>query len=75
MKFAKVKDNIIVNVIEAPEDWSPEEDYVPLPEGLWTGDYYIPSIGIPVELKLKAQQERLDFLEDCIAEMAMVVYQ
>lgn len=28
----------------------------------------------PIESKLRAQQDRIDFLEDCIAEMAQIVY-
>lgn len=31
-------------------------------------------IEIPIDLKLKAQQERIDFLEDCIVEMAQIIY-
>lgn len=72
--FAKLKDGIIINVIDAPDDWS-EDGYYPLPKDLWVGDRYIPTVEIPLEMKVKAQQDRIDFLEDCLAEMAMIVYQ
>lgn len=29
---------------------------------------------VPIEAKFNAQQERLEFLEDCIAEMAQIIY-
>ena len=64
---------------EAPEGWVYDE---------LTGTFYIPGYKPPKPLtldslreeneflrkQLKAQSERNDFIEDCIAEMAMTVY-
>lgn len=35
---------------------------------------YVPTKKVPIETKLQVVTDRQDFLEDCIAEMAQIIY-
>ena len=90
MRAAIVSDNIITNIIVLPDGADPAaHGALQLPEGKWIGDQYAepstqPTVdeqiaALEAENKLlraqmSAQSDQLDFYEDCIAEMAAVVY-
>ena len=87
MRAAIVSDNIITNIIVLP-DGADQAAFgcKPLPPGKWIGDEYDSAAtqaqritALEAENKLlrsqmSAQSNQLDFYEDCIAEMAAVVY-
>ena len=78
-----VEDNVIVNVASAlPED-AEAMGFYPVIEGKWIGDIYDDTKKSNTQLTeenklLKAQVSALsdqnEFLEDCIVEMAGIVY-
>lgn len=88
MYYCLVKNNIITNVVTIQMDnldgflkMNPE--YRELPPGKWIGDVFDDTLSSIESLQeenkllkaqLRAQTERSDFIEDCIAEMATVVY-
>lgn len=87
MRAAIVSDNIITNIIVLPDGADPAAfGCKPLPPGKWIGDEYDSAatqaqriVALEAENKLlrsqmSAQSDQLDFYEDCIAEMAAVVY-
>ena len=87
MRAAIVSDNIITNIIVLPDGADPAAfGCKPLPPGKWIGDEYDSAAtkaqriaALEAENKLlraqmSAQSNQLDFYEDCIAEMAAVVY-
>ena len=87
MRAAIVSDNIITNIIVLPDGADPAAfGCKPLPPGKWIGDEYDSAAtqtqriaALEEENKLlraqmSAQSDQLDFYEDCIAEMAAVVY-
>ena len=87
MRAAIVSDNIITNIIVMPDGADPAAfGCKPLPPGKWIGDEYDSAAtqaqritALEAENKLlraqmSAQSDQLDFYEDCIAEMAAVVY-
>lgn len=87
MRAAIVSDNIITNIIVLPDGADPAAfGCKPLPPGKWIGDEYDSAatqaqriVALEAENKLlraqmSAQSNQLDFYEDCIAEMATVVY-
>ena len=87
MRVAIVSDNIITNIIVLPDGADPAAfGCKPLPPGKWIGDEYDSTAtqaqriaALEEENKLlraqmSAQSNQLDFYEDCIAEMAAVVY-
>ena len=87
MRAAIVSDNIITNIIVLPDGADPAAfGCKPLPPGKWIGDEYDSAatqaqriVALEDENKLlraqmSAQSNQLDFYEDCIAEMAAVVY-
>ena len=82
-----VENNIIVNVVVLPDGADPAAfGCKPFPPGKWIGDEYDSAAtqtqriaALEEENKLlraqmSAQSDQLDFYEDCIAEMAAVVY-
>lgn len=87
MRAAIVSDNIITNIIVLPDGADPAAfGCKPFPPGKWIGDEYDSAAtqaqriaALEAENKLlraqmSAQSDQLDFYEDCIAEMAAVVY-
>lgn len=87
MKCAIVENNIIVNVIEISDTLAPEKfGGIPLPDGKWIGDEYdsdatqeqriakLESENKTLKAQVSAQSEQMDFYEECIAEIASVVY-
>ena len=87
MRAAIVSDNIITNIIVLPDGADPAaHGALQLPEGKWIGDEYDSAAtqaqriaALEAENKLlraqmSAQSDQLDFYEDCIVEMAAVVY-
>ena len=82
-----VESNIIVNVVVLPKGADPAAfDCKPLPPGKWIGDEYdsdatqaqriaeLEAENKTLKAKVSAQSEQMDFYEECIAEMATVVY-
>ena len=82
-----VESNIIVNVVVLPECADPAAfGCKPLPPGKWIGDEYdsaasqekriaeLEEENKTLKAKVSAQSEQMDFYEECIAEMATVVY-
>ena len=80
MNVAIIDGNKIVNVIIAPDGDDPEKHGgVLLPPGLWIGNFLPPTTDERVENKLlreqvSAQADQAEFYEECIAEMAAIVY-
>ena len=87
MRAAIVSDNIITNIIVLPDGADPAaHGALPLPEGKWIGDEYdstatqaqriaeLEEENKLLQAQMSAQSNQLDFYEDCIAEMAAVVY-
>lgn len=74
--FASFKPEGVVDFVEI--DTMPEgEGPFTIKDGAVIKEEHInrPSIDAPLETKIQAQQDRIDFLEDCIAEMASIIYQ
>ena len=82
-----VENNIIVNVVVLPDGAGPAAfGCKPLPPGKWIGDEYdsdatqaqriaeLEAENKTLKAKVSAQSEQMDFYEECIAEMASVVY-
>ena len=82
-----VENNIIVNVVGLPEGADPAAcGCKPLPPGKWIGDEYdsaasqekriaeLEEENKTLKAQVSAQSEQMDFYEECIAEMASVVY-
>lgn len=82
-----VESNIIVNVVVLPEGADPAAfGCKPLPHGKWIGDEYdsaasqekriveLEEENKTLKAQVSAQSEQMDFYEECIAEMASVVY-
>ena len=82
-----VESNIIVNVVVLPDGADPAAfGCKPLPPGKWIGDEYdsdatqaqriaeLEEENKLLQAQMSAQSNQLDFYEDCIAEMAAVVY-
>lgn len=80
-------DGVITNIIIADELFAESIGALPSYEGARIGCSYSPPKPIPtptiedlaaenklLKAQLKAQSDRSDFIEDCIAEMATVVY-
>lgn len=85
MNVAIIDGNKIVNVIIAPDGDDPEKyGGVFLPSGLWIGNFLPPTTDerlekLEAENKLlreqvSAQADQAEFYEECIAEMAAIVY-
>ena len=87
MRAAIVSDNIITNIIVLPDGADPAAfGCKPLPPGKWIGDEYdsaatqtqriaaLEEENKLLQAQMSAQSNQLDFYEDCIAEMAAVVY-
>lgn len=88
MSYILVKDGKIDNIIEADEDFAKLIGAKPHYAGASIGDPYDPPTldGLTAKVealqeenrllkaKIKAQSDRSDFVEDCIAEMATQVY-
>ena len=85
MNVAIIDGNKIVNVIIAPDGDDPEKyGGVLLPPGLWIGNFLPPTTDerlekLEAENKLlreqvSAQADQAEFYEECIAEMAAIVY-
>lgn len=87
MRAAIVSDNIITNIIVLPDGADPAAfGCKPLPPGKWIGDEYdsaatqaqriaeLEEENKLLRAQMSAQSDQLDFYEDCIAEMAAVVY-
>ena len=87
MRAAIVSDNIITNIIVLPDGADPAaHGALQLPEGKWIGDQYdsdatqaqriaeLEAENKLLRAQMSAQSDQLDFYEDCIAEMAAVVY-
>lgn len=87
MRAAIVSDNIITNIIVLPDGADPAaHGALQLPEGKWIGDQYdsdatqtqriaaLEEENKLLRAQMSAQSDQLDFYEDCIAEMAAVVY-
>lgn len=88
MNYILVKEGKIDNVIEADEDFAKLIGAKPYYAGASVGDFYNPPTldGLTAEVnslqkennmlkaQLQAQSDRADFIEDCIAEMAVQVY-
>ena len=90
MRAAIVSDNIITNIIVLQDGADPAaHGALQLPEGKWIGDQYTEPSTPPtlddkvaaleaenklLRAQMSAQSDQLDFYEDCIAEMAAVVY-
>lgn len=80
MDVAVVKNGTIVNIIVANEP--DNQNTFPLPDGAKIGDDYPGIVTLEalqeenklLKAQLQAQSDRADFIEDCIAEMAMAVY-
>lgn len=86
VKACAVYDNKIVDIYEVPDFFSPNIEY-PYYEGAKIGDIYrtkeydinerigtLESDNALLKQQLKAASDQNDFLEDCIAEMAGIVY-
>lgn len=82
-----VESNIIVNVVVLPDGADPAAfGCKPLPPGKWIGDEYdsaasqekriaeLEEENKTLKAQVSAQSEQMDFYEECIAEMASVVY-
>ena len=82
-----VESNIIVNVVVLPDGEDPAVfGCKPLPPGKWIGDEYdsdatqaqriaeLEAENKTLKAQVSAQSEQMDFYEECIAEMASVVY-
>ena len=82
-----VENNIIVNVVVLPAGAAPAAlGCKPLPPGKWIGDEYdsaasqaqriaeLEEENKTLKAQVSAQSEQMDFYEECIAEMASVVY-
>lgn len=88
MNYILVKEGKIDNVIEADEDFAKLIGAKPYYAGASVGDFYNPptldglTAGVNslqkennmLKAQLQAQSDRADFIEDCIAEMAVQVY-
>ena len=82
-----VENNIIVNVVVLPDGAGPAAfGCKPIPPGKWIGDEYdsdatqaqriaeLEEENKTLKAQVSAQSEQMDFYEECIAEMASVVY-
>lgn len=82
-----VENNIIVNVVVLPDGADPAAfGCKPLAPGKWIGDEYdsdatqaqriaeLEEENKTLKAQVSAQSEQMDFYEECIAEMASVVY-
>lgn len=89
MTYCIVSDGVIVNIIVAEADYAEEIGAVPGYDGATIGESYNPPpppptteervAALEAENKLlkeqvSAQADQTEFYEDCIAEMATVVY-
>ena len=87
MDACMVENNIIVNVVVLPDGADPADfGCKPLPPGKWIGDEYdsaasqaqriaeLEAENKTLKAQASAQSEQMDFYEECIAEMASVVY-
>ena len=89
MEYCIVEDGVIVNMIVAEEDFAAEIGALPGYDGAAIGGSYSPPpppptteervAALEAENKLlkeqvSAQADQAEFYEDCIAEMAAVVY-
>lgn len=85
MRIAIVENDVIANIIVVPDGADPSKfSGIELPEGLGIGDKLPPtpeeriaaleSENKTLKAKITAQSEQMDFYEECIAEMASVVY-
>lgn len=83
MKYCTIdSQRIITGIFISGEKMASKRGWLPLPPGAAIGDLY--KVGITLEdvqeenrllkAQLQAQAERSDFIEDCIAEMATMVY-
>lgn len=64
MEIAIVENNVITNVIVAPDGCTPK-DYggMPLPEGAWIGDYYTPLDTLKADKIAKSKADLATYLE------------
>lgn len=89
MEYCIVKDGVIVNVIVAEADFAAEIGALPAYESAAIGEKYSPPppppttdervAALEAENKLlreqvSAQADQAEFYEECIAEMAAIVY-
>lgn len=82
MEYCIVIDGIIVNIVILADDMPPDSSMKPFYDSAKIGDRYAPPDRIEMlesenallKAQLQAQTDRSDFIENCIAEMAMQVY-
>ena len=89
MEYLIIDDGLIVNIIIADSEFASSIGAKPFYDGATIGASYSPPPPPPADseriealetenallkAQLQAQTERSDFIEDCIAEMAMQVY-
>lgn len=89
MEYCIVEDGVIVNMIVAEADFAEEIGALPAYEGAAIGGAYTPPPPPPtteervekleaenklLKEQVSAQADQAEFYEDCIAEMAAVVY-
>lgn len=76
MDYCIVENGIITNIIYCEDVSNLDISVSPWYEGARIGQRYDPTkIDLTIEEKIQAVVDRQEFLEDCIAEMAMVLYQ
>lgn len=87
MRYAIINDGVIVNIIICEDDdVALLMDGIPVDDSYGIGDIFqfpkseserigaLESENALLKAQLQAQSERSDFIEDCIAEMAMLTY-
>ena len=89
MTYCIVEDGVIVNIIVAEADYAEEIGAVPGYDGAAIGEKYSPPPPPPtteerlaalesenklLKEQVSAQADQAEFYEDCIAEMAAIVY-
>lgn len=83
LKFFEVKDNIIINVAVFDDAKTAIElGFLPYIEGKWVGDRYDDTLTNKelmeenklLKAQISATNDYMDFLEECMIEMAMIVY-
>ena len=85
-KYCIVNSRVVTSIIEIEPERAYLFDAIPFVEGLEVGDVYpfpkstdeivddLMAENKLLKAQLHAQTERSDFIEDCLAEMATVVY-
>lgn len=80
MKFCIVNNRVIERIVVSTPELAFQNGWLRLPPGAGIGDQYpdtfetLQQENRLLRAQLKAQTERSDSLEDCIAEMAIQVY-